>query len=870
MERLSRGIGPVQQQRFQREAELCLRGNQRSGSAGELRLPGFAAGFLGNLVFPVATILAAGVCSRAACAAGSEELSLRSLNEHQGAIGISAIVALVLFTCVTALLHLTGRNKWTQREAHLTGHLAEANARLERASVFLSAERQVVIAWGAASADPDIEGELSLITDAPVARRVLGFGSWLAPALAQQMEAAVERLRARGEGFVLPLVGINGRRLEAEGRAIAGRAILRIRDVSGDRLELTLLRERHAQVSGELDAVKALLDANPDPVWLRDSQDRLVWANLSYARAVEARDGADAVLRGTEFMDQRARNASREARQTGGVWQTRGPAIVAGERRLFDLSEASGALSVAGMARDLSEIEQARAALERQMQAHARTLDQLPTAVAIFDGARRLIFHNAAYRTLWSLDEKYLAQMPLDDEILDRLRASRRLPEEADFRAWRKQLFNAYQSVETAEHVWYLPDSRTLHVVTNPNGQGGVTYLFDDVSERSRLKSQFAAITRVQSETLDNLREGVAVFGSNGRLKLANPALGEMWRIETDTLNSALHVDDFTAACGVYYSDENAWRGLRQAVTSVNDARIGLQLLMERRDGLIVECAAAPLPDGATLVTFTDITAAFNVEKAHKERFEALTQAENLRSDFVHHVSYELRTPLNSIIGFTQMLTDEIAGPLNAKQKEYAGDVSKSSTALLAIIDQILDLATIDRGAMDLAYSDVDVAAVIAGAAEGVQDRVAERALNLRIIVADNAGVFRADAQRLRQILFALLSNAIGFSEPGQTVALAAMRRGDEMIFKVSDQGRGIPLELQEQVWDRFKTYPQGSRHRGAGLGLSIVRALVEEHHGRVHIQSAPGEGTVVTCSFPAGHVVSLARPDAGTEEAAR
>ena len=862
--RLAKGIGLAELGRLQRVAELCAStgiGNPTLGRAAAWRSrPG------GIRPFPdrgrIVNLLAFDLFALAACASGAaaaEDIGtdqvaplLVSLNAHQGAIEVSAVVALVLFTCVTALLHVTGRNKWLHRESELTRQLAESTARLERANVFLSAERQVVIAWGAAAADPEIEGELSLITDAPVARRVLGFGSWLAPALAQQMEASVERLRSRGESFVLPLVGLNGRRLEAEGRAIAGRAILRMRDVSGDRLELTLLRERHGKVSADLETFKALLDALPDPVWMRDTQDRPSWTNRAYARAVEAKDPDEAVLRGLEFPDLPLRAAARDARQPGNIWHMSAPAVFAGERRLFDLWESSGMNASVGMARDMSALEQAHAQLERQMQAHARTLDQLPTAVAIFDANRRLVFHNAAYQTLWSLDPNYLQQKPLDDEILDRLRAARRLPEQADFRAWRKGLFTAYHSLETDEQVWYLPDNRTLHVVTNPNGQGGVTYLFDDITERARLESQVNALARVQSETLDHLREGVAVFGSNGRLKLANPAIGDLWQIEPARLTSSLHIDDFTAACMAYYANEGDWRDLRQAVAGVSDARTGLQRQMQRRDGLIIECMSVPLPDGATLITFTDITASFNVEKALKDRNEALTQAESLRADFVHHVSYELRSPLTSIIGFTQILTDEIAGPLNAKQKEYAYDVSKSSTALLAIIDQILDLATIDRGAMELDTSEVDIAAIIDGAAEGVRDRVAERALNLNIVVTDNVGTFRADAKRLRQILFALLSNAIGFSEPGQSVTLAAMRRDSEIVLKVSDQGRGIPPQLLGHVWDRFKTWPQGSRHRGVGLGLSIVRALVEAHHGRVDIQSAPGEGTVVTCSFPA------------------
>jgi signal transduction histidine kinase len=118
-------------------------------------------------------------------------------------------------------------------------------------------------------------------------------------------------------------------------------------------------------------------------------------------------------------------------------------------------------------------------------------------------------------------------------------------------------------------------------------------------------------------------------------------------------------------------------------------------------------------------------------------------------------------------------------------------------------------------------------------------------------VMTDGVGSFGADGRRVRQVLFNLLSNAINYSEPGQTVTLAAMRRGAEIVFKVSDRGRGIPPEMIDRVFDRFETFPNGSRHRGPGLGLSIVKAMVELHKGRVLIDTAPSEGTTVTCIFP-------------------
>jgi signal transduction histidine kinase len=478
-------------------------------------------------------------------------------------------------------------------------------------------------------------------------------------------------------------------------------------------------------------------------------------------------------------------------------------------------------------------------------------LDQLSTAVAIFDRAKRLIFYNAAYRQIWSLDLAFLEQQPTDGEILDRLRAKRQLPEQADFRTWKAQTLSAYQAIEPVESVWHLPDGRALRVVASPNPEGGVTYLFDDATQSFALASQLNALTRVQGETLDALKEGVAVFGADGRLKLINPAFAALWRFDSARAADRPHIDEVARDCLPLLTNLALWDELRATVVGMDELRRGIETRIERTDGLVLDCAALPLPDGATLITFFDATAGANVERALTDRNDALVGAEKLRTDFVKHVSYELRTPLTNIIGFTQLLADGGAGPLNPKQIDYAGYIRSSSAALLAIINDILDLASIDAGALELRVEDVDVVDAMKAAAEGVQDRLSESNIDLRIVATDDVGMLRADGRRVRQVLFNLLSNAIGFSEAGQTVTLAAMRRAEEVVFKISDRGRGIAPDALDRVFDRFESQTSGSRHRGPGLGLSIVRALVELHGGRVTIDSALGEGTTVTCIFP-------------------
>jgi len=258
-----------------------------------------------------------------------------------------------------------------------------------------------------------------------------------------------------------------------------------------------------------------------------------------------------------------------------------------------------------------------------------------------------------------------------------------------------------------------------------------------------------------------------------------------------------------------------------------------------------------PLPDGATLVTFQDVTDTVNVERALRERNEALEAADKLKIDFVHHVSYELRSPLTNIIGFAHFLSDPLTGPLTGKQREYLGYITASTNALLAIINNILDLATIDAGAMTLNLGHVDIRRTMEAAAEGVQDRLIKSGISLDIRVTSDIGSFVADEWRVRQSLFNLLANAVGFSPAGESIIFAAHRFKDAVVFSVTDRGPGIPAEVQDKVFDWFETHSLGSRHRGAGLGLSLVRSFVELHGGSVRLESAPGRGTTVICVFP-------------------
>jgi signal transduction histidine kinase len=807
----------------------------------------------------IAGVVVSALAASAPAHAGDLQLFERALetffdlNRQEIAV-LATALAVLGFSVVSAILLMRTRVRAANNETRLRSELRGLQVEADRFRALLFAEPQVLISWAAGDNRPQISGDTSLLMspDAQLQspQRILAFGIWLSPEPALQMDRAVNALRDAGEGFLLNLTTSAGRTIEAMGRAIGGQAIVRIRELSGLRRELTEMTLRHKALLEETEMLRGFATAAPWPIWAKRAAGGLLFANAAYARATEAANVADAVQRDLELLDSGDRSDMARALNDNSAFTARLPIVVGGERRFYDVHALKITGGSAGIAIDASEATALRDALVRMAEAHRRTLDQLSSGVAVFDGQRRLAFYNDSYRRLWDLDRAFLDGNPDDSSVLDRLRAARKLPEQPDFRAWKAKLHEAYRAVELEKDRWYLPDGRALSVVTTPNPEGGVTYLFDDVTESLELERRFDGLNRMQRETLDNLAEAVAVFGSNGRAQLFNPAFVKMWKLSAEALQEHPHITTVETWCAPLFDDAAIWQTLREAVTSIEN-RIAVPLKLERKDGSVLDCMTMPLPDGATMLTFQDITDTENVERALRERNEALETADQMKVDFVHHVSYELRSPLTNIIGFADLLTDPTTGPLMPKQAEYLGYITTSTSALFALINNILDLATIDAGAMTLELGPVDIRKTIEAAAEGIQDRLATDRIELKVDADPGIGDFIGDENRVKQVLYNLLANAVGFSPHDAAITLSAKRTDHSVVFAVTDSGPGIPPDVKDKVFDWFESHSHGSRHRGAGLGLSLVRSFVELHGGKVRVDSIVGKGTTVTCDFP-------------------
>ena len=768
------------------------------------------------------------------------------------ALGTPEVVQFALFAgamtaaLASALWLIRERGRTAAQNDALRAKVQALNGQIATLEALARTDGQRAIIWEDKDRKPAVIGALEASTGAPAERSTfLAFGRWLEPRSAARLEHLIADLRDEAKPFSDIIETRAGAPLEVTGRTNGSSAVVRFANLASERATGAKLALEHNRVVQILQTLKSLLDAMDAPAWLRDSNGALTWVNASYARSVQQEDAAEAVARGSELFGSQALRRISEQSRTESGFNEPVSTVVDGDRVVFEVSETPGPWGSAGIAIDQTEFDAIRSELNKTIRSHEETLDQLNTAVAMFDENARLRFYNQAFRELWGLDVAFLESVPDNTMLLDRLRAEGKLPEQPEWRRWKNGILAAYQSIEPQEHWWHLPSAQTLRVVASPHPKGGLTWVFEDLTERIDLESRYKTMVRVRGETLDHLAEGVAVFAANGKLQLANPAFARFWGIEALLAEDGVHIARIAAECG----NEETWKHFAGIVTGFDDDR-GDEAGRCEQDGLTLSWMIAPLPNGQTMITFVDVTASDQVERALRDRNDALERTARLRNRFVQHVSYELRTPLTNIAGFTALLASDDTGPLNRKQREYVDHISSSSDALMLIVDDILDLATIDAGIMELDFREIEIEPVMREIATALAPRLQEHEIDLAVRIDPDIGAIHADGSRLRQAVYNVLSNAADFAPEGTTVVFTGEREANGVVIKIRDHGPGIPEDSLNEIFNPFHTGKPG-RRRGAGLGLSLAKSFVTLHDGRIEIQSSPERGTEVHLHFP-------------------
>lgn len=618
------------------------------------------------------------------------------------------------------------------------------------------------------------------------------------------------------------------------------------------------------------------------PVWIRDQDQKLIWVNTRYAEFMDS-NFSTVIEEQKDLIPENAKSKALKQDYMSSsdialkAYNQGGEAVFhqthinkSGKRMLMNIVETflEGHDATIGIAQDLSSLETLEKELKRNQKSNAELLEYLTSAIVIFDREERAEFYNSAFSELWQLEAGWLNKKPKLGEIMEKLRETRRLPEQADFREFKQSWLDMFTSlIDPHEDLLHLPDGSTLRMLVVPHSMGGLMMTFEDVSSRLELESSYNTLVAVQRETLDNLAESVAVFGGDGRLKLCNPAYGRLWDLNPEDLDGEPHISRIVEKLKKFF-DEKSWPERKEELHGKALDRIMHEGRIQRQDDKEIDYTTVPLPDGGVLVTYSDVTDSVQFENALREKNSALETAERVKLDFLANVSYQLRTPLNAIMGFNDILDKEYFGPLNARQKEYTHDMREASSRLLELINDILDLSTIEAGHFALQKENIELTMMLEGLIELIAPWANKERVKVELTCPKTIGKLYADESRLKQALINLLRNSITFTPSGGLIQVKASRKKDGIQIIVADNGVGIDRENQLRIFSPFEKAQSGQQNlsnqlsspsqaseqhqkTGAGLGLTLVKNLIELHKGSVELESEIGKGTIVRLFIP-------------------
>lgn len=542
-------------------------------------------------------------------------------------------------------------------------------------------------------------------------------------------------------------------------------------------------------------------------------------------------------------------------------------------------------------------------------------LDYLNQGISVFDRDLRLVACNRRYAELYDFpDELCRPGTPVD--AIYRFNAERGEYGPGDV----EQMVQERVALALRFLPHRLERARTNGTVLDIRGTplpgGGWVTTYTDITERRRAEDALrqardelenTVVRRTQDLALreaellrknrmldvivNNMSHGISLFDQNLDLVLCNKRMMDILDLPEDLMRPGTPIAAqyrFNAERGEYGpGDIDELVAQRMQLAQRFEAH---RLQRVRPDGRVVEVIGTPVPGIGFVTTYSDITelrraqdqlrdVAESLERRVGERTEALTRevderrraerelrrakemaevANRAKSTFLANMSHEFRTPLNAIIGFSEMLAARYFGELNEKQQSYVEDIHKSGRHLLQLINDVLDLAKIEAGKMEPHPSPLEIDNAVADCLDLIRPDAAKAGVTLSSEVPQTLPLLLADERMLRQMLLNLLSNAVKFTPSGGRIHLAAQAQPGQIRISVADSGIGmapgdikIALEPFGQVYDGARSGPLSRGQAGTGLGLPLVKSLIELHGGRLEIESRKGEGTTATLVFP-------------------
>ena len=502
---------------------------------------------------------------------------------------------------------------------------------------------------------------------------------------------------------------------------------------------------------------------------------------------------------------------------------------------------------------DITELRTAKEAEERLSQA----VETVPVGIALFDSDDTLVFFNSRYGELMEVMADILKPGVTFEEIIrtivDRQPVKDARGREEEFIQERiKHHRNPTGPFDIRrDNMWLSADETRL-------ADGSIFTIIIDITERKKAEQALRQSEDLLNSIIENVPVGLLIKDPDHIVERANDTYLRWYGFNTDTIagRRSDEIEDFQSAEEAAFMNAQE----REVLTTGRTKTRQVDRLFADGQMHTLNITKFPVYDqqgniskvGSVSVDLTEQVQAQKIANAALQEAETANRA---KSEFLASMSHELRTPLNAILGFADIITHQYFGPTGEKYTEYAEDIQSSGEHLLALINEILDLSTIEAGKQPLVKEKLSIKEIVGECIRIIEDKARSNGIDLVTKIPKDLPPLYADRRAFKQILLNLLSNAVKFTSEGGKITVSAKASKRNTTLKIADTGKGIPAAKLPKLTDPF-TQVDGDPYLaepGWGLGLSISKSLVDLHDGTLDIKSTVGKGTTVTVTLPSG-----------------
>lgn len=619
--------------------------------------------------------------------------------------------------------------------------------------------------------------------------------------------------------------------------------MLNLKNITPSKSKISHQEDTIQNLESQIQLLNNVLDALPWPVWHKDKEKKFVYCNKAYASILDTTQ--EKVLRDQlELYGKSSRSFSTDktsGEKTYVIWK--------GARVCIEVFETTiRNASIVGYANNINEQENLKEEIKRLSQSTHEILTLISLPIIIFNQSRKIEFYNVALLRMFDLDQNWMESAPTLTEVLEQLRSQRKLPETEDFQSIKKRADAAFNNlIEAVEEVIYFPNGKTVRLVVAPYHNGGLMITLNDISDWLTLEQQYNTLLAVHRQVADHLFEGMAVFGTDNRLRLYNSAFSNMWQYKEKELEDMPHLDQVIETLHDQIDVEHyatTWKDFKKRILEkVEDRAHSKDGRIKLLNDVIYDYAYTPLPDGASLLTFLDVSDRYRVEKILLERGAVLELAHQAKAEFISTIHLGIKDPLRRILtSFSDILKQKF-GALNLEYYDKIKLIWEDIEHILEFIENANSLAFLETGKLKLNKSIFSLATMLEGVIHSLKKSYEEKNIVYEVYDETEENSTIGDVAYIKQAFINLIRNIVIFAKQGQVIHLFLLEVDQKINIRIRIDSQ-IPFD---DAYKSSKKLKKGEIFT-TGLGFSLTQKILELHDAEIELSYS--DGTEIICVF--------------------